>query len=92
MTSQEREQIASLSASFEAFLDRYDRDQAEAREYRLTLMATAKNLEERISIFEHLKSKAGGVVLAVGFVASAVVAIVAWAWKWIAVEVFGMVP
>jgi hypothetical protein len=90
MTADERAQIASLSASFEAFLDRYDRDQAEARDYRVNLMATAKNLDERVTSFEHLRSKAGGVVLAVGFVASAVLAVGAYAWKWIASQVFGI--
>ena len=90
MTADERAQIASLTASFAAFLDRYDRDQAEAREYRMNMMATAKGLDERVTSFEHLRSKAGGVVLAAGFVVTALAGVAAWGWKWIATQVFGM--
>ena len=90
MTIAERTEIAALAATLAAFLDRYDRDQEEAKEYRITMLETTQKLDGRISHFEHLQSKAGGVVLAAGFVITALAGVLALGWKWVLQHLLGV--
>ena len=89
MTSQERTEIATLGVTLAAFIERYERDQDDAKEYRASMISTTQKLDERIGKFEHLQSKAGGVVLAVGFVLTALAGFFALAWKWIIQQLAG---
>lgn len=92
MTSQEKTEIATLGVTLAAFIERYERDQDDAKEYRTAMVSTTQKLDERISRFEHLQSKAGGVVLAAGFLLTALAGFFALAWKWVIQQVAGVSP
>lgn len=92
MTSQEKTDIATLGVTLAAFVERYERDQEDAKEYRAAMVSTTQKLDERISRFEHLQSKAGGAVLMAGFVLTALAGVFALGWKWLLQQLAGVSP